>query len=44
MPLHYNAFLKAFEEMGLGIELTEKVYYGFAGAPLHELTQYLNQH
>ena len=43
MPIHYAAFLKAFELMGVEVELTEEVYYGLAGVPIHEFAAYLNK-
>jgi HAD superfamily hydrolase (TIGR01509 family) len=43
MPAHYASFLKSFAEMGVDIELTEEVYYGLAGVPIHEFTVYLNK-
>ena len=43
MPIHYAAFLKSFEHMGVDIDLTEEVYYGLAGVPIHEFASYLNK-
>lgn len=43
MPVHYQAFLKTFEEMGITVDLTEEIYYGLAGAPIHEFVAKINK-
>ncbi|MCZ6673108.1 MAG: HAD family phosphatase [Verrucomicrobia bacterium] len=43
MPIHYAAFLKAFDHLGIDIELSEEVYYGLAGVPVAEFAQYLEK-
>jgi beta-phosphoglucomutase family hydrolase len=43
MPVHYAAFLKSFQHMGVDIDLSEEVYYGLAGVPIHEFGSYLNK-
>ncbi len=42
MPVHYDAFLKTFAQMGVEFDLTEEIYYGLAGVPIHELVANLN--
>jgi HAD superfamily hydrolase (TIGR01509 family) len=43
MPVHYESFLSSFEFMGVDIDLSEEVYYGLAGVPIHEFTGYINR-
>lgn len=43
MPVHYRAFLSSFKHMGVEVDLTEEVYYGLAGVPLHEFTAIINK-
>lgn len=43
MPIHYAAFLKSFDHMGVSIDLSEEVYYGLAGVPIHEFARYLDK-
>ena len=42
MPVHYDAFLKTFAQMGVEFDLTEEIYYGLAGVPIHEFVANLN--
>ena len=43
MPLHFAAFLKTFDHLGITVDLTEELYYGLAGVPIHEFITYLNE-
>ena len=43
MPLHYAAFLKAFEQLGFSIPLSEEYYYSLAGVPIGEFVNRLNK-
>lgn len=42
MPVHYSAFLKAFDYLGINVPLSEELYYGLGGVPIHEFTDRLN--
>ena len=42
MPVHYAAFLKTFDHLGIDVPLTEEIYYSLAGVPIHEFVDQLN--
>ena len=42
MPVHFAAFLKTFQHLGIEIDLSEELYYGLAGVPIHEFVARLN--
>jgi beta-phosphoglucomutase family hydrolase len=42
MPIHFAAFLSTFKHLGIEVDLSEELYYGLAGVPIHEFVARLN--